>query len=133
MEHGTETWKAFLADGRKLVGATPPYQLAGRLTRINGLVMEASGLKLPLGSGCRIVIPGGSSVEAEVVGFHGEKIFLMPTDDVFGLAPGAQVLPVEPTQPQLIAGERIDPRRRASDRAKHLPMGDELLGRVVTF
>jgi flagellum-specific ATP synthase len=65
--------------------------MSGRLTRINGLVMEASGLKLPLGSGCRINIPGGSSVEAEVVGFHGEKIFLMPTDDVFGLAPGAQV------------------------------------------
>ena len=86
MQHGTETWKAFLADGRKLVGATPPYQMAGRLTRINGLVMEASGLKLPLGSGCRINIPGGASVEAEVVGFHGEKIFLMPTDDVFGLA-----------------------------------------------
>ncbi len=131
MRHGTETWQAFLADGRKLVGATPPYQMAGRLTRINGLVMEASGLKLPLGSGCRINIPGGSSVEAEVVGFHGEKIFLMPTDDVFGLAPGAQVFPVEPTQPPLIAGERIEPRRRASDRAKHLPMGDELLGRVV--
>ena len=131
MRHGTETWQAFLADGRKLIGATPPYQLAGRLTRINGLVMEASGLKLPLGSGCRINIPGGASVEAEVVGFHGEKIFLMPTDDVFGLAPGAQVLPVEPTQPPLVAGERIEPRRRASDRAKHLPMGDELLGRVV--
>jgi hypothetical protein len=27
MEHGTETWKAFLADGRKLVGATPPPAL----------------------------------------------------------------------------------------------------------
>ena len=131
MDHGTETWRAYLADSRKLVGATAPYQLSGRLTRINGLVMEASGLKLPLGSGCRIVIPGGASVEAEVVGFHGEKIFLMPTDDVFGLAPGAQVLPVEPTQPPLIAGERIEPRRRASDRATHLPMGDELLGRVV--
>ncbi|MBS0372354.1 MAG: flagellar protein export ATPase FliI [Proteobacteria bacterium] len=131
MNHGTETWRTFLGDARKLIGATPPYQVAGRLTRINGLVMEASGLKLPLGSGCRIVIPGGSSVEAEVVGFNGEKIFLMPTDDVFGLSPGAQVFPLEPTQPQLIAGERTEPRRRASDRAKHLPMGDELLGRVV--
>lgn len=131
MEHGGETWRAYLADSQKLIGATSPYQMSGRLTRINGLVMEASGLKLPLGSGCRIVIPGGSSVEAEVVGFNGEKIFLMPTDDVFGLAPGALVLPVEPTQPPLIAGERIEPRRRASDRAKHLPMGDELLGRVI--
>ncbi|MDD3355162.1 MAG: flagellum-specific ATP synthase FliI, partial [Zoogloea sp.] len=131
MDHGTPTWKAFLEDARKMAAASSPYQVAGRLTRINGLVMEASGLKLAVGAGCRIAVPGGSSVEAEVVGFHGDKIFLMPTDDVFGLAPGAQVLPIEPAQPSLVAGERIEPRRRASDRAKHLPMGDELLGRVV--
>ena len=30
MEHGTETWKSFLADGRKLVGATPA---PGRVVR----------------------------------------------------------------------------------------------------
>ena len=58
MDHGLETWRAFLHDSRKLVNATSPLQLSGRLTRINGLVMEASGLKLPLGSGCRIVVPG---------------------------------------------------------------------------
>ena len=124
-------WRSFLEGCRESASQIVPLVSSGHLTRINGLVMEASGLKLPLGSGCRINIPGGSSVEAEVVGFHGEKIFLMPTDDVFGLAPGAQVLPVEPTQPPLVAGERIEPRRRASDRAKHLPMGDELLGRIV--
>ena len=31
MQHGTETWKAFLADGRKLVGATPPEQFVSEL------------------------------------------------------------------------------------------------------
>lgn len=128
--HG-ELWREFLIGGRRLVGATGPFQLAGRLTRINGLVMEAAGLKLPLGSGCRIVVPGGGSVEAEVVGFNGEKLYMMPTDDVFGLAPGAMVLPVEPVQPRLIPGEQIEPRRRASDRAKHLPVGEQMLGRVV--
>ncbi|NTV09362.1 MAG: flagellar protein export ATPase FliI [Zoogloea sp.] len=131
MEHGGETWRAFLDDGRKLAGVSSPFQVAGRLTRINGLVMEATGLKLPLGSGCKIIVPGSGSVEAEVVGFQGEKLFMMPTDDVFGLAPGAQVVPVEPVQPLLTAGERVEPRRRASDRAKHLPVGDEMLGRVV--
>ncbi|MCX9157937.1 flagellar protein export ATPase FliI [Niveibacterium sp. 24ML] len=114
-----------------MASVASPYQVAGRLTRINGLVMEASGLKLPLGSGCRILIPGGGSVEAEVVGFTGDKLFMMPTDDVFGLAPGVHVVPNDPAQPQLSTGERVEPRRRASDRAKHLPVGDELLGRVV--
>ncbi|WP_018606633.1 flagellar protein export ATPase FliI [Uliginosibacterium gangwonense] len=131
MPHFGPTWRSYLEDCQKVVHSSTPYQVMGRLTRINGLVMEAAGLKLPLGSGCRVLVPGGGAVEAEVVGFSGEKLFMMPTDDVFGLAPGAQVLPNEPAQPMPNTSERIEPRRRASDRAKHLPVGDELLGRVV--
>jgi flagellum-specific ATP synthase len=131
MEHFGPTWRGFLHDCRKLSRASTPFQVSGRLTRINGLVMEAAGLKLPLGSGCRVLVPGSSGVEAEVVGFSGEKLFMMPTDDVFGLAPGAHVIPNEPSQPTPTAADRVEPRRRASDRAKHLPVGDELLGRVI--
>jgi flagellum-specific ATP synthase len=130
MKH-TELWRAFMEDSRRLVDTVNPFQYAGRLTRINGLVMESSGLKLPLGSGCQVMAPGGSVVEAEVVGFNGEKLFMMPTDNVFGLFPGALVRPVETTYPTLIPGQRISPRRRSSDRAKHLPVGEALLGRVV--
>ena len=131
MNSHIEAWREVLAGGTRLAGATAPFQVSGRLTRSNGLVMEAAGLKLPLGSACRIVVPGGSAVEAEVVGFNGEKLYMMPTDDVLGLAPGAMVVPVEPVQLRLEPGVRIHPRRRASDRAKHLPVGDALLGRVV--
>ncbi|EPZ16355.1 ATP synthase [Thauera terpenica 58Eu] len=126
-----ELWRSFLADGKRLAESASPFEVSGRLTRINGLVMEASGLKLPLGSGCRVLVPGGGAVEAEVVGFNGEKIYMMPTDDVFGLAPGAQVLPMDVGVPRLVPGKRIGPRRRAADRAKHLPVGDGLLGRVI--
>ena len=126
-----ELWRNFLADGKRLAESASPLEVSGRLTRINGLVMEASGLKLPLGSGCRVLVPGGGAVEAEVVGFNGEKIYMMPTDDVFGLAPGAQVLPMDVGVPRLVPGKRIGPRRRAADRAKHLPVGDGLLGRVI--
>ncbi len=132
MDHFGQNWRAFLKDCRKLSRAAPSYQLSGRLTRINGLVMEAAGLKLPLGSGCRILVPGGGGVEAEVVGFSGEKLFMMPTDDVFGLAPGAYVIPNEPAQPiARLRRSASRPRRRASDRAKHLPVGDGLLGRIL--
>ena len=124
-------WRDFLGDGRRLVESSNPLEVSGRLTRINGLVMEASGIKLPLGSGCRVLVPGGGAVEAEVVGFNGDKLYMMPTDDVFGLAPGARVLPMEVGVPRLVPGKRIGPRRRAADRAKHLPVGDALLGRVV--
>ncbi len=131
MNAHTDAWCQFLKGCRRLLPGTLPYQRSGRLTRINGLVMEASGLKLPVGSGARVSVPGGGTVEAEVVGFHGERLFMMPTDDVYGLAPSAEVMPLENPPPRPAVGERIEPRRRASDRAKHLPVGIELLGRVV--
>ncbi|MBU0752769.1 MAG: flagellar protein export ATPase FliI [Gammaproteobacteria bacterium] len=124
-------WCQHLAACRRQVADAEVFELSGRLTRINGLVMEAAGLKLPLGSGCRIQAPGGGTVEAEVVGFSGEKLFMMPTEDVYGLAPGASVTPLEPPpSPPRFRVEHI-PLRRLLDRAKHLPVGDQLLGRVV--
>ncbi len=126
-----EKWSGFLQDCRTLAAEASPFQISGRLTRINGLVMEAAGLKLPLGSGCHVSLPGGTAVEAEVVGFSGEKLFMMPTDDVYGLAPGAQVVPLESRQDLPSLSERLRPNRRLSDRAKHLPVGDALLGRVL--
>ncbi|HRP97941.1 MAG TPA: flagellar protein export ATPase FliI [Rhodocyclaceae bacterium] len=131
MREHAQAWKKFLADHAGLVGAVPPHQVSGRLTRINGLVMEAAGIKLPLGSGCRITAVGGGTVEAEVVGFNGDKLYMMPTDDVFGLAPGAPVHAVEAQQSPIVVGDGVAPRRRTSDRAKHLPVGEALLGRVL--
>lgn len=131
MHDPARAWSQFLHDNVALVAATSPFQVSGRLTRINGMVMEADGIKLPLGSGCRISTMGGGTVEAEVVGFNGERLYMMPTDDVFGLAPGAPVYPVEPQQSAPLLGDAIAPRRRTSDRAKHLPVGDSLLGRVI--
>lgn len=131
MRQPADTWRNYLAANRAMADDARPFELSGRLTRINGLVMEAAGLKLPLGSGCRIMVPGGGWVEAEVVGFHGEKLYMMPTEDVFGLAPGALVLPLETPPNRLQPGQDAPRNRRAADRAKHLPVGEGLLGRVV--
>ena len=126
-----ERLRAFLGDCRQRVSRPPPFRLAGRLTRINGLVMEAAGLKLPLGSACLIEAPGGGTVEAEVVGFAGDKLYMMPTEDAYGLAPGAHVLPLSlPVTPPRV-GESAPAQHRPLDRAKHLPVGNQLLGRVV--
>jgi flagellum-specific ATP synthase len=124
-------WRDFLEQCRQAAADAAPILTSGHLTRINGLVMEASGLKLPLGSSCRIVPTGGSAVEAEVVGFHGEKLFLMPSEDVYGLSPGARVLAFEtkPLLPRI--GKSRQPRRRTIDRAKLMPVGEALLGRIV--
>ncbi len=126
-----ETWNAFLGNCRDAAAQASPILPSGHLTRINGLVMEAAGLKLPLGSSCRILPTGGSPIEAEVVGFNGERLFLMPCEDVYGLSPGARVLALETPALRPKLGQPAQPRRRAVDRAKLLPVGDALLGRVV--
>ncbi|MBK7425037.1 MAG: flagellar protein export ATPase FliI [Propionivibrio sp.] len=124
-------WCGFLDNCREAASQAAPLLPSGHLTRINGLVMEASGLKLPLGSSCRILPAGGSPIEAEVVGFNGERLFLMPSEDVYGLSPGARVVALEtPTAPPKM-GQSPPARRRAIDRAKLVPVGDALLGRIL--
>ena len=124
-------WFDFLESCREAANQATPLLPSGHLTRINGLVMEASGLKLPIGSSCRILPVGGSAIEAEVVGFNGERLFLMPSEDVYGLSPGAKVVALETPTALPKFGQTFPVRRRAIDRAKLLPVGDSLLGRIL--
>ena len=128
--HSTR-WKAYLRDCGALAAIAEPMQVSGRVTRVAGLVMEAVGLKLAVGSACTVPLSSGAKIEAEVVGFDNDRLFLMPQSDVEGVVPGARVFPVEvvPTLPP--RGSVAHPRRRPSDRGRHLPVGNELLGRVV--
>ena len=131
MRDHVQTWRKYLSRHTERVGSLTPTCQSGRLTRINGLVMEAAGIKLPLGASCRIETLSGGAVEAEVVGFHGERIYMMPTDDVQGLAPGAPVHAVEAGPPPVPLHGDAPMHRRNSDLAKRLPVGSNLLGRVV--
>ncbi len=117
---------------RTAVRETPVIVTAGRLKRVSGLILEASGIKLPLSATCRIDGDRHAHFEAEVVGFRDDTLYLMPTQEVFGVMPGALVTPADhPPLPLSPRGWR-HPLRRATDRAKHLPVGAGLLGRVVS-
>jgi len=94
----------------KLIPDECPVIVSGRLTRMVGLTLEAVGCNVSIGSRC-IVGDKDNHIEAEVVGFEGERIYLMPVSKVVGLKAGARVTPVE-NENQLV-------------------IGDELLGRVV--
>ena len=126
-----ERWRAYLRDCRALLSIAEPLQVSGRVTRVAGLVMEAVGLKLAVGSACTIPLPNGIRIEAEVVGFENDRLFLMPQSDVEGVVPGSRVYPVEVVQTLPRPGAVNHPRRRPSDRTRHLPVGAALLGRVV--
>jgi flagellum-specific ATP synthase len=58
-----------------------------------GLTLEAAGCQAALGDRCQIVSTDNNQIEAEVVGFASDRLYLMPTGDVHGLKPNARVLP----------------------------------------
>jgi FliI/YscN family ATPase len=67
----------------------------GRVTRVVGLVLEATGLEVGLGALCRITSHSRDrSVLAEVVGFHERGVLLMPLGELDGLHPGSSVQPL---------------------------------------
>ena len=68
--------------------------MQGKLTRMFGLTLEAVGLPAVIGSRCLVRQPGLADIEAEVVGFDGDVMSLMPIDPVNGLGPNARVLPL---------------------------------------
>jgi flagellum-specific ATP synthase len=102
---------ADLGRRRSRVARATPLIAEGRLVRMVGLTLEAVGCEAPVGGRCLIVGSGGAQTEAEVVGFAGERVFLMPVGDIHGLTPGARVQP--------LSGSR------------NTPVGEALLGRVV--
>jgi flagellum-specific ATP synthase len=118
-----DVWRSQLDALKARSAIAKPLHPCGRLTRAAGLVLEAVGLRLGVGAECMIELPAGSSIpmaEAEVVGFAGDKLFLMPTTEMSGLLPGARVYPLE-------SAPINDPMAGA----KRLPVGWEMLGRVV--
>ena len=126
--------RELLTSTRGLASHAQPIAIHGRLTRAAGLVLEATGIRLPVGAICRVdsgMGAEGAGIEAEVVGFSDDRLFLMPTGQVTGLSPGARVTPIDQAAvaPQL--GVRTHPWRRNTDRMRHLPIGEGLLGRVI--
>ena len=55
MKH-SDHWRAFLGNCNKLIDHANPILTSGTLTRVAGLVMEAVGLKLAVGSSCTVIL-----------------------------------------------------------------------------
>lgn len=111
-------WLDTIAQRERQIMTLPPYRQYGKLVRATGLVMEVVGLKLPIGALCLIERERGDGadfVEGEVVGFNDRILYLMPLENVDGILPGARVC----AQPGDMAN------------GKQLPLGPELLGRVL--
>ncbi len=75
--------------------ASSTLKLEGRLVRMVGMTLEVVGTYAPMGARCQIFNGDDKPIEAEVVGFQDNKLFLMPMGVVHGVAPNARVLPLD--------------------------------------
>jgi flagellum-specific ATP synthase len=97
----------------------------GRVRRVSGLLIEVTGLYLPMGAAACVQNTSTSSwVDAECIGFEGQITYLMAYDPVSGLSPGALVYPLY--SPMLTDHGYVMREGIAS-----LPMNENLLGRVI--
>ena len=127
----SDDWARYLETLQMFAADPVALETQGMLVRVAGLVLEAAGIREPVGSVCEVRMAGQPPVPAEVVGFSGDRSYLMPTGDVHGLASGARVVPKTSPMVPLQLGAPRHPWRRSLDRTLHLPVGDGLLGRVV--
>lgn len=93
----TPIWLQRIQGYRERLRQPPELIVAGKLSRMVGLTLEAVGCRAPIGSRCQVETKSGKKIEAEVVGFAGDRIFLMPTGDPFGLEPDCLVRPIAST------------------------------------
>ena len=103
-----------LARAEKLLtelSALEPAPLLGRVEQAIGTLVESSGPEAALGDLCRIKTPDGRQLNAEVVGFRGKRLLLMPLQKVEGLRSGSSV--------------------EVAHRGLTFPFSEALMGRVI--
>jgi len=93
------------------VRSLPPGMLLGRVSKVVGLIVESRGPEGSVGEQMIIHLGDGRRIMAEVVGFHGQQVMLMPVENTDGIRPGLLV--------------------EATGHQPELPVSDELLGRVI--
>ncbi|MGE5620279.1 MAG: FliI/YscN family ATPase [Sphingomonadaceae bacterium] len=97
---------------RRLLEQIDPVSCRGKVVQVVGLTVEVEGLASRIGEMCFIYPEKGQlPVSAEVIGFRGGRLLLMPLADLGGVRPGSEVVP--------------------RGRVFTVQVGRELLGRVV--
>ncbi len=97
---------------KKVIDEVDSIKFTGRVDRVVGLTIESIGPAVKYGDLCRIRLAESEYLHAEVVGFNKNRIILMPIGEMRGVVPGAEVY--------------------AAGSSLMIPVGEELLGRVVS-
>ena len=107
MERLTQSFDAYI-DRLPVLNS---LRVDGRVSQVIGLVIEATGPLATIGDLCEVHANSGKTILAEIVGFKGKNILLMPLSEMIGISPGSRV--------------------SLSPRPLSVPVGPQLLGRIL--
>ncbi|MDR1444746.1 MAG: FliI/YscN family ATPase [Treponema sp.] len=106
--------ETIFAKYRKAAESTDPIKCVGRVSKVQGILLESRGPQATVGEICRITVRGGQSViTAEVVGLRNEIVQLMAYGETTGVEIGDRVI--------------------ASGSMLEVPVSRKLLGRVLDY
>ena len=96
----------------RLVNRSDFYTYMGKVKKISGLMIEATGTKYKIGEICKVITDTeGKYIDTEVVGFNDDRVILMPYEDIKGIGLGNVVV--------------------STGRKLRVPVGDFLVGRII--
>lgn len=95
----------------RAIHSCQPINLEGKIIKVAGILAEAKGPGLSIGSMCTIRDSEGRQIQAEVIGFKDKRLIIMPFGEMRGVRPGARI---------------VDSSHRPI-----VPVGDGYLGRVI--
>ena len=108
METETVLFEKYLESATR----TDPIKYVGKVSKVQGLLIESRGPQAVIGEICRIVAPKGiGQIRAEVVGLKDEIVQLMAYEETDGIEVGDRVIGL---------GSRLE-----------VPVSNKLLGRVL--
>jgi FliI/YscN family ATPase len=88
-----------------------PAPVVGQVTRAVGLIVESTGPAASVGEICEVRTDRGIALPVEVVGFRDGRLLSVPLGETTGIRPGDRIV--------------------ARGGALTVPIGDQLLGRVI--
>lgn len=126
----TKSWCDYIHSRQGKIAEANTFQVEGKLVRMVGMTLEAVGCQAAIGARCVVESQDDTWIEAEVVGFSGDRLFLMPTGSIQGVKPNARVIPTGHTYevavgPELL-GRVLDGAGRPLDRKGELRTSDKV-------
>lgn len=81
---------------KEAIETSEVHKRIGRVTKVVGLTIEATGLKVFVGEVCDIYVKHQKEpIKAEVVGFNEDRVLLMVLGNLSGIAPDSLVVPTK--------------------------------------